>query len=160
MPLGVLLHMGMSVHSAGICNQICLVCLNYCGIRGFLFVQVAHYLSSIVIQINLAFSTQRKPWLFSMHCLLHYGCTVCVQAQVKSVGQLQPPMSKCYKHQVHLGLISRGMGKIVKEGGDCQRQGRDPKKRIRLLCLLDGNNFSLTISSRSGLFQQKKKEHW
>lgn len=82
------------------------------GVHIVLFVPVAHYLSTIVIQINLAFSTQRKDWLFSMHCLLHHGCTVCVKAQVRSVGQLQPPMSECYTHRGHLSLGSAAIGRM------------------------------------------------
>lgn len=82
------------------------------GVHIVLFIPVVHYLATIVIQINLAFRTQRKHWLFSMHCLLRHGCTVCVKAQVRSVGQLQPPMSESYMHRGHLSLSSAAIRRM------------------------------------------------
>lgn len=121
------------------------------GVLIVLFVPVAYYLSTTVIQINLAFSTQRKHWLFSMHCLLHHGCTVCVKAQVRSVGQLQPPMCECYTDRGHLSLSSGGIGRM-EESEVTVKGWSGIQKGMWHLCLLDGKEFSLAISSRSALF--------
>lgn len=91
-----------------------------------------------------------------MHCLLHYDCTVFVQAQVKGVGQLQPPVARCYKPYVNWGLISRGMGKKGKHEETVTVRAVILKRELGLFVYWKEKTLRLshpfTISSRSGLF--------
>lgn len=75
---------------------------------------------------------------------------------------LQPPVAKFHKPYVTWGFDLKRNGEHRKRWVDRHSQGRDPKKTIRPVCLLEGKTLRqshpFTISSRSGLFTRRRQD--
>lgn len=109
MPLGVLLHTGMSVRLAGLCNEICLVCFNYCGIRGSSF----YYLYRLPITYSQMTSTSHDVTAVQHALLRQRLYSLCISAHLllllllkkrRSITKLPNILMK----QESSGLISGG----------------------------------------------------